>query len=247
MMTQWTPRRSLWPVVAGFAVCFATVGMAPALADDAQLAAGEALYSQCAACHEVGAGARNKVGPHLDGIIGRIAGTVDAFRYSRAMIEAGENGLVWDAETLGEYLEKPRTFIRGNRMSYRGMPDGDDRAALIAWLGVASVEAPSDDLAVSASVSDSEAPGFTEIILEIEGDVAFGEYLAGECVTCHQATGQAEGIPSIVGIPKDYFVRSLVEYKTNVRQNEVMKLRVQNLGNEEIAALAAYFATLEPQ
>ena len=82
---------------------------------------------------------------------------------------------------------------------------------------------------------------------EREGDPEYGEYLAGECVTCHQPSGHADGIPSIVGLPKDYFVRALFEYKTNVRSNEVMKLRVANLANEEIAALAAYFSGLEPQ
>ena len=81
----------------------------------------------------------------------------------------------------------------------------------------------------------------------MEGDPEYGEYLAGECVTCHQETGHADGIPSIVGVPKDYFIRALFEYKNNIRSNEVMKLRVANLTNEEIAALAAYFNGLEPQ
>ena len=66
-------------------------------------------------------------------------------------------------------------------------------------------------------------------------------------MTCHQPTGHVEGIPSIVGLPRDYFIRSLFEYKNNIRSNEVMKLRVGNLSNEEIAALAAYFGSLEPQ
>ena len=87
----------------------------------------------------------------------------------------------------------------------------------------------------------------TAAILEIDGDTAYGQFLAGECITCHQETGRAEGIPAIVGIAQDYFVRSIVEYQTNVRQNEVMRLHVQNLGVEEIAALAAYFATLKAQ
>ena len=86
-----------------------------------------------------------------------------------------------------------------------------------------------------------------EALLEVEGDPEYGEYLAGECVTCHQPTGHVEGIPSIVGLPRDYFIRSLFEYKNNIRSNEVMKLRVGNLSNEEIAALAAYFGSLEPQ
>jgi cytochrome c len=71
--------------------------------------------------------------------------------------------------------------------------------------------------------------------------------LSGDCVTCHQTTGQVAGIPSIVGLPKDYFIRAMFEYKTNVRSNEVMKLRVANLANEEIAALAAYFGSLQPK
>jgi cytochrome c len=89
--------------------------------------------------------------------------------------------------------------------------------------------------------------GFADIVLQMEGDPEYGEYLAGECVTCHQASGHADGIPSIVGLPKDYFVTSLFEYLNNVRSNDVMKLRVANLSNEEIAALAAYFSSLEPQ
>ena len=83
--------------------------------------------------------------------------------------------------------------------------------------------------------------------LQIEGDREFGEYLAGECVTCHQASGQsAGGVPAIVGMPREYFIEALFEYKTNVRSNEVMKLRVVNLENEDIAALAAYFESLQP-
>ena len=93
----------------------------------------------------------------------------------------------------------------------------------------------------------SAVVGFAESVLALEGDPAFGEYLSGDCVTCHQVSGNADGIPSIIGIPKDYFVRALFEYKNNIRQNEVMKSRVVNLSNEEIAALAAYFETLKPQ
>ena len=93
----------------------------------------------------------------------------------------------------------------------------------------------------------SPVSGFADIVLQMEGDREYGEYLAGECVTCHQASGHADGIPSIVGLPRGYFVRSLFEYATNVRSNEVMKLRVSNLTNEEIAALAAYFSSLDPQ
>ncbi len=237
---QGAQRAAIW--LTGLCALLAA-GAVPAGADDT--ARGEALFSACNACHQVGEGAVNRVGPHLDGIIGRKAGSIEGFRYSTAMKQAGEDGLVWSADTLSHYLEKPRDFIRGNRMSYRGMADAQDRADLIAWLAAASASAPADDPA-EPSAAASRPAGFADAVLAMEGDPEYGEYLAGECVTCHQPSGHADGIPSIVGLPRDYFVRALFEYKTNVRSNEVMKLRVTNLANDEIAALAAYFSGLEP-
>lgn len=232
----------------GLGLAFSLMFSSLTLAADSSDTAGERLFSQCKTCHEVGEGARHKIGPHLDGIIGRTAGSLDGFKYSNAMREAGEGGLVWDKETLGSYLEKPRSFIKGNRMSYRGMSDPADRATLIEWLATVSVSDPGVPGDASTAEADAgPASSFTDIVLGIEGDPDYGEYLAGECVTCHQASGHADGIPSIVGLPRDYFITALFEYKTNVRSNEVMKLRVTNLANDEIAALAAYFSGLEPQ
>jgi cytochrome c len=219
----------------------------PALAGSAPDPAGERLFNNCKSCHEIGEGARKKVGPHLDGIFGRVAGSLDDFKYSNAMREAGENGLIWDAKTLDAYLEKPRDFIPGNRMSFRGLDDPLKRRALVEWLETASAASAAADSEPEATGAGAEPRSFTDIVLQIEGDPDYGGYLASECVTCHQASGHADGIPSIVGLPKDYFVKALFEYKTNVRSNEVMKLRMVNLGNEEIAALAAYFSGLEPQ
>lgn len=105
----------------------------PAFADgDAEK--GEKVFKKCKACHDVGEGAKNKVGPELNGVIGRTAGTVPDFGYSDAMVEAGAGGLVWNEETLTEYMKKPKDFIPGNKMSFAGLRKDDEIADLIAYL-----------------------------------------------------------------------------------------------------------------
>lgn len=87
-----------------------------------------------------------------------------------------------------------------------------------------------------------EVEHVTTRILSLNGDAAYGEYLGAECVTCHQQSGGGNGIPPIRGLPVDYTVPALVEYKLGLRDNNVMRLMTARLGDEEIAALAAYFA-----
>lgn len=79
------------------------------------------------------------------------------------------------------------------------------------------------------------------------GDIAYGEYLASECVTCHQVTGRASAIPSIVGWPEDQFIAVLDSYKHRHRDNEVMQAIAGRLGKGEMEALAAYFASVGAQ
>ena len=110
---------------------------APAAAagpDPALVAQGDTVFRKCAACHKVGEGARNGTGPALNGIVGRVAGTVDGFRYSKPMTDAGAGGLVWTDEALHGYLENPRAFMPRNRMSFAGLKDEQERAAVIAYL-----------------------------------------------------------------------------------------------------------------
>ncbi|MBS9718119.1 c-type cytochrome [Pseudohalocynthiibacter aestuariivivens] len=98
-------------------------------------AAGETVFRKCRACHQVGEGASNRVGPHLNAIIGRSVGSVEGFRYSSAMQDAGGGGLVWSEESLGEFLTNPRDFLAGTKMSFAGLRDEGDVAAIIAYLG----------------------------------------------------------------------------------------------------------------
>jgi cytochrome c553 len=79
------------------------------------------------------------------------------------------------------------------------------------------------------------------------GDKAFGEYLSGECATCHQISGKAVGaIPPIVGVDSGSFIALMLAYKTKQRDNEVMQTIASKLSDEEIAALAAYYETIKP-
>jgi cytochrome c len=73
---------------------------------------------------------------------------------------------------------------------------------------------------------------------------AYGEYLAGECVTCHHAAGEDKGIPNIVGMRRGHFIRLMRIYRSKKRPNPTMQTIAASLDDEQIAALAAYFSTL---
>jgi len=105
-----------------------------AAADPELIAKGEKVFKKCQACHQVGPDASNKTGPLLNGIVGRKAATVEGFKYSKAMKDAGEEGLVWTPETMHEFLTKPRTFIKKTRMSFNGLKKPEDIDAVTAYL-----------------------------------------------------------------------------------------------------------------
>jgi cytochrome c len=110
---------------------FALAAVSPAAADSEQ---GEQVFKKCRACHQVGEGAKNAVGPVLNGIVGRRAGSVEGFNYSQANKEAGAGGLVWTKEKLDEYLKDPRAFMPKNKMAFAGLKDHEDREHVIEYL-----------------------------------------------------------------------------------------------------------------
>jgi len=117
-------------------LAMAVAGLAalPAMAQDDLVAAGEKVFKKCAACHAVGEGAKDRVGPSLNDIIGRTAGTEEGFKYSPAMVKAGEGGIVWSSETLDTYLADPKADIPGNKMAFPGLKKEEDRQAVIAYI-----------------------------------------------------------------------------------------------------------------
>ncbi|CAH1658243.1 Cytochrome c2 [Hyphomicrobiales bacterium] len=114
-------------VLAGGALLAAAVQ--PARAQDA--AAGEKIYAQCRACHQVGETAKNTVGPALNGVIGQKAGGRDGYSYSAAM---KDSGLVWNEATFSEYIQNPRGKVPGTKMVYAGLKDEKRIADLLAYL-----------------------------------------------------------------------------------------------------------------
>ena len=102
---------------------------APAAAGDA--AAGQRVYNQCRPCHQVGEKARHTVGPTLNGLFGRKAGTVDGYNFSRAN---RDSGVVWDEDNFRTYIRNPRQAMPGTKMAYAGLRRDDQIEDLIAYL-----------------------------------------------------------------------------------------------------------------
>jgi cytochrome c len=95
---------------------------------------GKEVFKGCRACHQVGDGAKNGLGPSLNGVLGRKAGTISGFNYSDANKQAGEKGLVWTEEKMLDYLKDPAAFMPGNKMTFAGVKDEADRRDLVAYL-----------------------------------------------------------------------------------------------------------------
>ena len=93
-------------------------------------AAGKNVFMKCMSCHAIEDG-QNKVGPHLFGVVGRAAGSVEGFNYSAAN---KESGITWSKEILFEYLENPQEYMKGTRMAFPGIKDPQERANLIEYL-----------------------------------------------------------------------------------------------------------------
>jgi cytochrome c len=95
-------------------------------------AKGEKIATKCKACHDLSKDARNKVGPHLWGVVGRNHAEVQDFAYSDAMKQFA--GKPWTFEDLDKFLTKPKDYAPGTKMSFPGLPKADERAALLRWL-----------------------------------------------------------------------------------------------------------------
>ena len=105
----------------------------PAPYNAADLDNGRRVFARCRSCHTITEGGPNMTGPNLFGVFGRQAGAHPDYNYSTAVKQAD---FVWDGERLDHWLENPRTFLKGTKMSFAGIPDAIDRRDVIAFLKV---------------------------------------------------------------------------------------------------------------
>ena len=92
---------------------------------------GAKVFKKCAACHSIKEGGANKIGPALWGVLGRAAGSVPGYKYSKAMAAHGKN---WSFEEMNGFLVKPKDWIKGTKMSFAGLKNAKDRAAVILYM-----------------------------------------------------------------------------------------------------------------
>jgi cytochrome c len=115
-----------WVVAAGVVLAL------PAVASAQDAEAGKKVFTKCAPCHSIGPGAKNKVGPELNGLFGRKAGSVEGFAYSEAM---KGSGITWDEAVFKEYITDPKKKVPGNKMLFAGVKDELERDDLAAYIG----------------------------------------------------------------------------------------------------------------
>ena len=102
-----------------------------ALFASTSIADGAKVFKKCAACHSINQGGGNKIGPALWGVLGREAGSVSDYKYSKAM---AEHGKAWTFEEMNSFLIKPKDWIKGTKMSFAGLKKTKDRAAIILYM-----------------------------------------------------------------------------------------------------------------
>lgn len=225
------------------ALCFLTVFAGSSAIAQADPDEGAKVFRKCFSCHMIGPNAFNRTGPQLNDLFGRPAASVEGFTYSENMKRAAIGGLIWNAEMLDTYIENPKSLISRTNMRFKGIKDPEDRANLLAFLRRFS-DNPAN-IPEAEPTLPARDPDVHPAILALVGDPEYGAYLSGECTTCHQISGGDDGIPSIIGWDQVDFVTALQAYKSEHRPHPVMQMMAKRLSDEEIAALAAYFETLD--
>lgn len=189
--------------VALAAVLTASVAQAQSQADLARQ--GKSVFRKCNACHRIGEGAKNAVGPALTGVVGRQAGSAPGYAYSKSMRAAGEAGLVWSQEKIIDYLADPTKYLRRvlddpkarAKMTFK-LKKEDDRRAVAAYLGSFSpAQAGMEPVRPTQFCIVNAAHDKLFFAVETrEGERAFSALAPGERL-CSAKTAAADGVVSV--------------------------------------------------
>ena len=101
------------------------------LSETGDAVAGKKVFNKCKVCHLVEKDGVHRIGPNLFGVLGRASGTTEGYQFSKAMREAG---VIWDRQSLSQYLKKPRDFIIGTKMAFAGLKNPQDIQDVIAFI-----------------------------------------------------------------------------------------------------------------
>jgi len=152
----------------------------------ADLAAGEAAFARCQACHSINAGGANGIGPNLNGVVGRPVASHAGFSYSEGMVGHKAIDANWTLDALDQFITAPARYVSGTKMSFAGLRDTETRVNLIAYLrsqGSAGFAIPAPDPA--------RQPGATPVAAPVEGAAVTAEGTAPAPTTDAPATTQA--------------------------------------------------------
>ena len=142
-------------VESGEAGAVAAVPLATLLAS-ADIAKGEATFAKCKACHSIEAGGANGIGPNLNAVLGKKHGHIAGFAYSEALLKAPG---MWDWENMDKWLTSPKKYAAGTKMSFAGLGNAEERAALLLYLNSQGSNLPlPPPPAEGAAPAEGEAP-----------------------------------------------------------------------------------------
>lgn len=161
------------------------------------VAKGEAVFAKCKACHTAEQGGANGIGPNLYGVVGEsVAAGRGGYAFSDALKAKGGK---WDFASLNEWLKNPKAYADGTKMSFAGLPKGEDRANVILYLNSLGSNLPLP--APEAVPAAGAAPGAGATVALV-GDAAKGEAIFAKCKACHTIDqGGANGIgPNLFGV-----------------------------------------------
>jgi len=189
---------------------------------------GKPIFGEhCSACHDLTPSTMSRAGPHLAEVYGRAVAGLDDFPYSEPLRDVVA---FWDGETLRAYLAGSLTS------GHPVIAEDQTRRDILTYLRTETRPAPPEfaDVVVPAD------------LLALQGDAEFGEYLASDCVSCHTSSA-AQTIPSLEGLPRDSFLHLMAASRQRALPNPIMQITAAKFSNDELAALAEWFATQPPK